>query len=489
MAIINSTTELNASGWMHFEAQSNPYAAPSKQMLAIGYAEGVLFHDHIYNHNHNIKDYFLHTYFNDADDYPEDVYAFLRDNLRWLKAKARANIDNEFWQQVYFTVRHFEGLVMGYQSASNQSTFMTELQLYVYMSSGELLDIVNFAVPALRRLLTDRDFAELSDHCSGAVVVTETDAFVGQTAWFTYGSMTRVFKSYQFNLSTARARKVTFSSYPGFSYSFDDWYSTDSGLMFFETTSNVYDPGLYEHCGPETVLTWVRAPVAGRLAEDGEHFSVLVSLYNSGTYNNQWAVVDVRRFDRGSDSGVLWIQEQIPGIQASYDATPQLLRDGFFPSYNIPSIVQLRQIAGYPAMAEEDPTRDYNEAPRAKIFRRDAPKVRNVEEFKSLMRYNDYLNDDLSIGADGVPEPGNAISSRYDLRKDSTKRKCFGGFDAKVGQYTKNSKRIRHCFISSPANEHVGAWKFPSVDDLWCPRRGLPDGPYEYDWVEKEVIL
>ena len=51
--------------------------------------------------------------------------------------------------------------------------------------------------------------------------------------------MTRVFKTLNYNLSTT-AKQMSFSSYPGFSYSFDDWYMTDSGLMYLETTDSVY---------------------------------------------------------------------------------------------------------------------------------------------------------------------------------------------------------------------------------------------------------
>lgn len=97
--------------------------------------------------------------------------------------------------------------------------------------------------------------------------------------------MTRVHKTYTYDLGT-NSKQITFSSYPGFSYSFDDWYQTDSGFMYFETTNGIDDPTLYELCKIESVMAWIRAPLAGRVAHDGEHFSTTISKYNSGTYNN-----------------------------------------------------------------------------------------------------------------------------------------------------------------------------------------------------------
>lgn len=48
-----------------------------------------------------------------------------------------------------------------------------------------------------------------------------------------------------------------------------------------------------------------------------------------------------------------------------------------------------------------------------------------MEAFRSLIRYNDWENDPLSLG-----NPSNAIASRYDLRKTSAS--AFGAIDAKI---------------------------------------------------------
>lgn len=102
---------------------------------------------------------------------------------------------------------------------------------------------------------------------------------------------------------------MKFSSYPGFSYSFDDWYSLDSGFMLFETTDSMFNDTYYELCSVKSLLAWIRAPVAARLAKDAEHFATLVSKYNSGTYNNQWVMLDLKKFDNGETEDMIWVTE------------------------------------------------------------------------------------------------------------------------------------------------------------------------------------
>ena len=42
--------------------------------------------------------------------------------------------------------------------------------------------------------------------------------------------------------------------------------------------------------------------------------------------------------------------------------------------------------------------------------------------------------------------------------------------------------------MSSPAYDDVEPWSFPSGDDdLYCPRKGLPDGPYHHEFVRFEL--
>ena len=75
-----------------------------------------------------------------------------------------------------------------------------------------------------------------------------------------------------------------------------------------------------------SLLSWIRVIVANRMADDGAAWSEIFARFNSGTYNNQWIVVDYNKFTPGQPlaDGVLWIVEQIPGMVEGADMTAAL---------------------------------------------------------------------------------------------------------------------------------------------------------------------
>lgn len=116
---------------------------------------------------------------------------------------------------------------------------------------------------------------------------------------------------------------------------------------------------------------------------------------------------------------------------------------------------------------------------------------------KFMMRYNDYRNDpDAIYFVDGVEQrdPGNAISSRYDMREPS-RALCFGAFDVKIGAYHKNNNTFMTHFISGPvwhdetydhmSEKYIKPWNFADHPEFDCPKLGLMDGPYKYQWVDE----
>jgi hypothetical protein len=66
---------------------------------------------------------------------------------------------------------------------------------------------------------------------------------------------------------------------------------------------------------PQSLLCWQRVLVANLLATSGEEWTSIFIKNNSGTYNNQYMVVDTKQFipGVGAQSGFLWIVEQFPG--------------------------------------------------------------------------------------------------------------------------------------------------------------------------------
>ena len=93
---------------------------------------------------------------------------------------------------------------------------------------------------------------------------------------------------------------MSFSGYPGVIYSGDDFTISTSGLAIIETTIGNSNKDLWKFVKPHgQILEGFRSLIANRLAKNGKHWSKIFARRNSGTYNNQWMVVDFKKFKPG----------------------------------------------------------------------------------------------------------------------------------------------------------------------------------------------
>ena len=168
-----------------------------------------------------------------------------------------------------------------------------------------------------------------SGSCSAMIKLLPgySDLYIAQDTWNSYQSMLRTLKKYTFAYhwdDTKRSehlipgQTMSFSSYPGLIYSGDDFYLISTGLAVTETTIGNSNKDLWKFVKPKgQLLEGVRTMVANRLAINGKQWSKLFSKRNSGTYNNQWMVLDYKKFTPGKDlsgvKGLLWVLEQLPG--------------------------------------------------------------------------------------------------------------------------------------------------------------------------------
>ena len=93
-------------------------------------------------------------------------------------------------------------------------------------------------------------------------------------------------------------------------------------------------------------------------------------------------------------------------------------KQGYWPSYNSPYFTDVFNMSGnFKLMKQYGDWFSYDRTPRANIFRRDAPKVTDIESMIKLMRYNDFTQDPLSACEQCSPpySAENAISARNDL--------------------------------------------------------------------------
>jgi hypothetical protein len=98
--------------------------------------------------------------------------------------------------------------------------------------------------------------------------------------------------------------------------------------MFITETSNgnplhlykaVMNNEIYKSVTHESLLCWQRVLLANTLANNGQEWTELFKINHSGTYNNQYMIVDTKRFTPGvgAKRGFLWIVEEMPGLIVS----------------------------------------------------------------------------------------------------------------------------------------------------------------------------
>jgi len=121
-----------------------------------------------------------------------------------------------------------------------------------------------------------------------------SDIFSGHSTWYVYSAMIRIFKRYDFSFQNPSlgAKKTAFSSYPGMLSSWDDFYMMDSNLEMLQTTISVVDNSILDLVTPNALLAWQRVRLANHLAKTGKEWYDIVKQHNSGTYNNQYMIID-----------------------------------------------------------------------------------------------------------------------------------------------------------------------------------------------------
>ncbi|GKT32780.1 Phospholipase B-like protein [Aduncisulcus paluster] len=497
----------------------------NRQAYAAGYLDAYLFHSDIWNHNHNANN-FMQRHYNGGDGWSNAAYEWLNQNLYYTRKIARTlpadetSVEYKFYRHLQILLFQFDGIVDGYNAGVRENAGkysgdyppqpLNEQDMWAYEAMGDLLDLLNAVNPDLTSLwnpndhnvIENREYNLERDHCSGIFLLdnlndftSATNIYFGQAAWFGLVCMTRVARYFEYDFSTNTPGRIQrLSSYPGFVFSFDDWYGLSSGLGIIETTHDIYDNSLLRLIVPDTLLTWVRCALANRVASSGTEWATAFSLHNSGSYNNQYAIIDIEKFNAwtqlttaqktdftlDANKGVFTIVEQAPGPDGikTNDMWEWLVTHGYWPSFNTPYDQSIRELLGI--AQRTDPTNpsnydiidDWYNNPRHRILRNWISEVQSNQtdvdptaitgdDFFQLMRLNKWdstntddlyltATDPLNINPDGnghdlVPTSGSAIASRYDLRmptdydtllSGSTDAIGFGAMDAKYASVT-----------------------------------------------------
>jgi hypothetical protein len=260
-----------------------------------------------------------------------------------------------------------DGLIAGYNASPEAVSNPLPLWAFTMINAmGDLFDIIPATSAEKRPKFEHMTYKQMlmhmntNGHCSALLKVTPglEDIYIGHTSWFTYSAMLRIYKSYEFALANtaSAATKTVFSSYPGTLSSLDDMYMMQgSNLLMTQTTNSIFNATLWDLVVPESLLAWQRVRTANQLSTTGPEWFNTVSKFNSGTYNNQYMVLDMKLFTPANamPPNTLFVVEQIPGLVQGSDVTNQL-EQGFWPSYNVPYHKDIYVQSGKPSSGVDD---------------------------------------------------------------------------------------------------------------------------------------
>eukprot|EP00879_Flechtneria_rotunda_P007490 GHRR01007858.1.p1 GENE.GHRR01007858.1~~GHRR01007858.1.p1 ORF type:complete len:452 (+),score=148.73 GHRR01007858.1:378-1733(+) len=353
------------------------------QMAAAGWLEGYLTAGRINDHHHNLHHYFVHQ----LNASLERPMQWVLQQEQWLHQQVAANQQDPYWQVVGLLLGQFDGLYAGYWTAmgaeagnNGSDRILAREEVLFLNSNGELYDILDYfdstgAQDRLAAMTADQLYTHvaLQGKCSALIKVTAdlSDMFFGHSTWDSYTAMTRIYKHYQFSLQQVTggvaAQSLSFSSYPGEVFSDDDFYIMSSKLVVLETTNHIYNYSVYESLSTASVPSWLRVRTANLLASNGSSWVDTFKQYNSGTYNNQYMVVDLNRFLPRKQllDGLIWVVEQLPGVVEAADLTQGLAR-GYWPSYNVAYFPNIYEWAGYPNIIQmsQEKGKEYDQPTR-----------------------------------------------------------------------------------------------------------------------------
>ena len=514
LAYLKYTPSYEKEGWDKIIVSSSDKPetiySDSNKHYGMGYLEGYVTYKRIYDHYRNNNNY---KFYKNQGVMPEYLEKFFISNLQFIRKMCDLYAETDpYFHEVNNFYHQMKGILDGYNTRvkeeknKNINLDLEQITLPHFMaiiSVGDIDELENInksSRPNYSNMTSEqiKNYVNERLHCSALIKVAPdfSNIWFGHSTWSGYNRLLKMFKEYRYypgGKFKVKANTILVSGYPGVINSNDDFYITDANLYVMETTNHVFNTTLFDTLTPESFTCWLRTMLALRLADNGKEWSEIFERYNSGTYNNQFMILDLKLIDtdeKDISDGALYIIEQLPGYCGIADVT-KFLRKGYWPSYNTPFIQEVRDLAGYTQILKERPdlydSYDYSGCARANIFRRDQYKVNDINSYYKLLRYNDFKNDPLSKG-----DPGNVIAYRGDL---DTSHSCFGATDLKFSSVNdiKNGGKRKVYLINGPTKEQQEVFDWSNTTCVQSnPVRFKIYGQvnrYDFDVVEYNVEL
>jgi len=146
----------------------------------------------------------------------------------------------------------------------------------------------------------------------------------------------------------------------------------------------------------------VRGITSNALAVDGGSWAALFGYNHSGTYPNQWMVLNARKFQPGAgtlSSGLFTVSEEVPGRFVSGDLTEEFEKTTYWASYNVPYFREIAVASGSAAACRlltglNDTFTEYchDTASRAEIFAKRQSAVGTTDDLAYLLQVDFFPN-------------------------------------------------------------------------------------------------
>ena len=476
-------------GWGKIHIWTNASRPSYSQMYCAGFVDTYASYDRVNESFRLFKEIQVKEL---SASWPEQWAHWISDNIRYVRRMAE-NTADDYWKRMKLILAQVDGNLDGYNARALEKGHPTLLEIDWWMlQSGGDLDDLSEVFP-VEELYRDPEFKL---KCTGLVKLAPnyTDLWFAQDTWTDVRELHAYLKEYNLNIPEFTAHRVLISTRTGHMSSVDDFWVNDKGLLVLETTMHNFNRTLYDlYVKPESVMTWLRAYHAMFATDNGQNWTEHFIRYNSGTYNNEYLIVDTKLFEAGTKPGknLLWMIEQYPGHYHAEDVTElRLLNDSYVQSINTPWFEDMFDIANYTGQQQAEPKKktfwSYNDQPRNKIIVHQAPNLKDYADFQRLMRYNNYTMDpDQIIPGTNQREPAQGVLARYDLRPengtDYGARNHFAGIDTKT--LSVNTFKTSQTFdaINSPKYDE-GIPEFTFADWPEINHYGLAES-WHYNWT------
>jgi hypothetical protein len=432
------------TGWDQIIVTADPGLLKNEPELAYygaGYIEGYTTARQIF------------TYFSNMDPVKDPMNSpWMENQLAWVTAQlnsigiapsASSTVADRFKWQAKLMVQQFRGMLAGYNAASAGvgGHDLAPIELW------RLTMVMNLYPNSTKRPGAVPAAADRGK-CTTLVKVTHDDLFFAHSMWYNYQTMTRMYKTYRFETN------VSFSGYPGVVCSCNDFYMTSNDLAVIETSLPNYNLTAFAaHASPLGLPPVMRSMIASALANTCAEWAAYFAVWNSGTDDGSYFVVDMKLFTPNTTSlaaNLAWAVEQGPASVTAADVTPQLQAERYLASYNIPFFKSVFDASLFPMQVAK--FGDWFSLERNQVglqFKARHAAVTDLASMKAIMRYNEYKTDPLSliqncsacdpkmsallaIGGRGDVNP---LLGDYGALREVLGPWAYGNIDVKIGSY------------------------------------------------------